>query len=107
VLDEDGSFPGRCNKQMVWLEKLDDPAEAGEVRRLIERHVIYTGSERGRNVLAAWDTLAPKFVKVMPKDYKRMLEAFREVEAAGLSGEEAVMAAFEQNKNDQARVGGN
>ena len=49
----------------------------------------------------------PKFVKVMPHDYKRMLEAFAEVEASGLSGEEAVMVAFEKNKSDLARVSGN
>jgi glutamate synthase (ferredoxin) len=44
---------------------------------------------------------------VVPKDYERMLEAYKEVQASGLSGEEAVMAAFELNKNDRARVSGN
>jgi glutamate synthase (ferredoxin) len=43
----------------------------------------------------------------MPKDYKRMLEALKKVQQAGLSGDEALMAAFEENKNDLARVGGN
>jgi glutamate synthase (ferredoxin) len=51
--------------------------------------------------------MAPQFVKVMPKDYKRVIEATKRVKAAGLSGEEAVMAAFEQNAHDLARVGGN
>jgi glutamate synthase (ferredoxin) len=50
--------------------------------------------------------MLPKFVKVMPKDYKRMLTAIRRVEQSGLSGEEAVMAAFEANSKDGARVGG-
>ena len=51
-------------------------------------------------------TLVPKFVKVMPKDYKRMLQAIKRVTATGLGGDEALMAAFEENAKDQARVGG-
>jgi glutamate synthase (ferredoxin) len=74
---------------------------------MIQRHVEHTGSERGRNILKQWDQMTPKFVKVLPKDYKRVLEATQRVTAAGLSGEEAIMAAFEQNVHDLARVGGN
>jgi glutamate synthase (ferredoxin) len=51
--------------------------------------------------------MAAKFVKVLPIDYERMLEAIAEVEAEGLSGEEALIVAFERNKNDAARVSGN
>ena len=58
-------------------------------------------------VLSNWKTALPKFVRVLPKDYERMLEAFKEVEASGLSGDDAVMAAFEINKNDRSRVSGN
>jgi glutamate synthase (ferredoxin) len=54
-----------------------------------------------------WDDLLPRFVKVMPKDYQRMLAAIQRAEAAGLSGDEAIMVAFEENKNDVARVSGN
>ena len=50
--------------------------------------------------------MLPKFVKVMPKDYKRMLQAIDRVRKAGLSGEEAIMAAFEENARDVARIGG-
>jgi glutamate synthase (ferredoxin) len=50
--------------------------------------------------------MVPKFVKVMPKDYKRVLQAFKRVTEAGLSGEEAIMAAFEENARDAARIGG-
>jgi glutamate synthase domain-containing protein 3 len=74
---------------------------------MIRRHAAYTNSERARQLLAAWDKIAPKFVKVLPKDYKRMLDAIRQAEKEGLSGEAAVMAAFEANKNDAARVSGN
>ena len=107
VLDVAGDFPQRCNMAMVGLETLANPEEIQEVRAMIQRHVEYTNSERGRNILKLWEEMAPKFVKVMPKDYKRVIEATQRVKAAGLSGDEAVMAAFEQNAHDLARVGGN
>ena len=77
------------------------------MRAMIQRHAEYTNSERALNILKLWDEVVPQFVKVMPKDYKRVLEATKRVVAAGLSGEEAIMAAFEQNAHDLARVGGN
>jgi len=107
VLDAAGEFPKRCNMAMVGLEKLTDPEEIQEVRAMIQRHVEHTGSDHGRNILKLWDEMTPKFVKVLPKDYKRVLEATQRVTAAGLSGEEAIMAAFEQNVRDLARIGGN
>jgi glutamate synthase (ferredoxin) len=107
VLDVVGDFSKRCNMAMVGLEKLTDPEEIREVRAMIQRHVDYTNSERARNILKLWEEMVPKFVKVMPKDYKRVLEATKRVTAAGLSGDEAIMAAFEQNAHDLARVGGN
>jgi glutamate synthase (NADPH/NADH) large chain len=107
VLDVTGDFPKRVNMAMVGLEQLVDPEEIQEVRAMIQRHAEYTVSERARNILKLWREMAPKFVKVMPKDYKRALEATERVKAAGLSGEEAVMAAFEQNAHNLARVGGN
>ncbi len=111
VLDEAGlngagDFAARCNRDMVDLERME-PTEAEEVRRMIECHVAATGSARGRDVLVRWDELAPQFVKVMPRDYKRMLAAMQDVRRAGLSGEAAIMAAFELNKADAARVSGN
>ncbi|MGA7705613.1 MAG: glutamate synthase-related protein, partial [Solirubrobacteraceae bacterium] len=107
VLDTIGDFPKRCNPSMVSLEKLTDPEEIQEVRAMIQRHAEYTASERARNILKLWEEMVPKFVKVMPKDYKRVIEATKRVKEAGLSGEEAVMAAFEENARSLARVGGN
>jgi len=106
VLDETGSFPGNCNMQMVGLEKLDDPDEIEEVWKMIQRHQTYTQSALAAKVLANWSALVPKLVKVMPKDYKRMLQAIKRVSATGLGGDEALMAAFEENAKDLARVGG-
>jgi len=106
VLDEAGQFSKHCNQQMVLLEKLEDPEEIEDVRLMIDRHAKYTRSQRAFKVLALWEEMAPKFVKVIPKDYKRMLQCMRRVEQTGLTGEEAVMAAFEENARDVARVGG-
>ena len=106
VLDEAGDFPTRCNKQLVALEKLEDADEIEEVWKLIQRHRTYTSSERAAKVLADWKNLVPKFVKVMPKDYKRVLESMKKVKGQGLTGDQAVMAAFEENIRDVARVGG-
>jgi glutamate synthase (ferredoxin) len=106
VLDEKGDFPNCCNRQMVALEKIEGAEEIARVRGMIENHRKYTNSARAAYVLENWDTVSSKFVKVMPKDYKRVLEAFARVSAAGLSGDEAIMAAFEENAKDASRVGG-
>ncbi len=107
ILDVAGDFPTRCNKQMVDLVALDQKEEIEEVRSMIECHVQYTGSKRGEQILNLWDEMVPKFVKVLPKDYKRVLQALERVKSAGLSGDDAIMAAFEENARDLARVGGN
>jgi glutamate synthase (ferredoxin) len=106
VLDETGEFPTRCNMQMVSLEKIEDPDEIEQVWKMIQRHQTYTKSTRAAKILANWDTFHPKFVKVMPKDYKRVLESMKRVQQSGLGGDEAIMAAFEENARDVARIGG-
>ena len=75
VWDPRRRFPGRCNMEMVELERLEDEAERLEVRRMIERHRELTGSVPARTVLADWDKSVDDFVKVMPTDYKRVLRA--------------------------------
>jgi glutamate synthase (ferredoxin) len=106
VLDEDGSFAGHCNQETVSLDRMEE-WDIQELEKLIWKHVSHTNSDRARHILTYWNDFAPKFVKVMPKDYKRMLDAVREAEQQGHLGDEAVMAAFEANKNDAARVSGN
>jgi glutamate synthase (ferredoxin) len=107
VLDLPGDFSKRCNRQMVDLEKLEKPEEIEEVRQMIQKHVTYTESERGKQILDRWKEMVPKFVKILPKDYRRVLECMERVKSAGLTGDEAVMAAFEENARDLARIGGN
>jgi len=109
VLDAYGDFAKRCNKQMVELSPLTDATEeeAEELRTLIRRHIEYTGSKHAASILESWESMSGKFVRVIAKDYKRVLAAIERVKSAGLSGDEAVMAAFEENARDLARVGGN
>ena len=107
VLDEAGNFPKRVNTQMVDIERLSDAAEIAQLRALVQRHHELTGSEPARRVLAAWETMVPRFVKVMPKDYKRVLACLQRAHDQGLSGDDAIMAAFEENARDLSRVGGN
>jgi len=107
VLDEARDFASRVNKQMVSLDKLSDPAEIAAVRALIEKHAKLTGSDRAWAILAGWGTYESLFVRVLPKDYQRMLACLARAQGQGLTGDEAVMAAFEENSRDLSRVGGN
>jgi len=106
VLDESGEFADDCNQESCALQRLEEEEEIAQVRELVERHVAYTDSALARRVLDAWEQMLPQFVKVMPRDYQRMLEATARARAEGLEGEEAVMAAFEANKNAVERVAG-
>ena len=81
VLDESGRFADLCNTEMVFLEDLVEEEDIATVRRMIEDHLRYTGSENARRVLDDWDAMLPKFVKVMPIDYKRVLAERAEAES--------------------------
>ena len=107
VLDEDDTFASRCNLEMVEMEELCDAQEIATVQAMLQKHLTYTNSAVAKRLLDNWDGAVRNFVKVIPKDYKRMLAAFARVAADGLSGDEAAMAAFESNMTDLSRVGGN
>jgi len=92
VIDPDGTFPARVNAEMVDLEALEDD-EATWLRDRVERHLAETGSSVASRLLDDWEHVAGTFVKVMPKDYKRVLVAEREALAEGRDPIEAVMAA--------------
>jgi glutamate synthase (NADPH) large chain len=93
VYDPQGVFPARCNTEMVDLEKLDSDSEAEEVRRLLKNHVRHTQSTVAQKLLNRWQRHREKFVKVMPKDYKRVLEAMEKARLTGIPEEQAVMEA--------------
>lgn len=77
------------------FERLEDEQEILEVSRMIENHYRYTGSPRAALVLDEWNAYVKRFVKVIPRNYKLMIETIQMLERSGLSYEEAAMAAFE------------
>jgi glutamate synthase (ferredoxin) len=97
VLDEAGDFKSRCNMELVALEKLTDPGEVEQLWKLIQRHQTFTQSAFATRVLRDWSNYVPKFVKVLPQDYARVLKSLEKAQSQGLSGEDAILAAFEEN----------
>ncbi len=92
VLDTAGDFKRRCNHGMVDLEALT--AEDGEiVKELLTRHLRLTQSTVAKKLLANWAAMQAKFVKVIPKDYKRVLAAIAKAQQSGISEEQAMMEA--------------
>jgi glutamate synthase domain-containing protein 3 len=83
VLDVDGDFKRRCNPGMVELGPLDQAEDIELVRSLIRRHVDYTGSTYAKGILASWIDVQPRFVRVMPRDYQRVLLAEARARAEG------------------------
>ncbi|WP_409070408.1 glutamate synthase large subunit [Aliifodinibius sp. S!AR15-10] len=107
VLDPDNTFKNNCNTEMVFLQELENEDEIENVERMIRRHGEYTDSNKAWKVLAKWDEMVPQFVKVLPKDFKRMQDSIEKAEEQGLTGEEAALEAFYANKEDKARASGN
>jgi len=92
VLDEDQLFDTMCNLEMVDIEPLTEVKDRRFLRDLVERHVMYTRSEHATRILRDWDEMLPRFVKVMPVDYRKALERIakeqsRETETVGVTEE--------------------
>jgi len=94
VLDEDGSFPRRTNLGMVDLEAVVDTADVEMVKDLLSRHIRYTHSPVAARLLVDWARSREKFVKVIPKDYKRVLAVIKKARETGVPEDEAVMASI-------------
>jgi glutamate synthase (NADPH) large chain len=92
VLDVDGDFASKVNFEMVEIEEMDD-TDVEFLRSTIEAHRRETGSTVVEGVLEAFETELKRFVKVMPKDYRRVLEATERAEREGLDVTETIMAA--------------
>jgi glutamate synthase (NADPH) large chain len=106
VLDEQRQLQANCNTEMVGLGPLDDPAETEQVLALMRRHAELTGSQRAHTLLANWLEWKSLFVKVIPHDYKRVMEAQRLMREKGLSPEDAELAAFQQDAKEMAGAQG-
>ncbi len=92
VFDPDGAFDRLLNKEMVDREELDERDRCWLIE-VVGRHRDETGSTVAEAIVASADENVSRFVKVMPKDYKRVLEATRNAEASGEDVDEAIMAA--------------
>jgi glutamate synthase (NADPH/NADH) large chain len=92
IWDPDGTFPAQLNPEMVDLEDCDEE-DLSWLGETLARHLEETGSDVASRILDGWPRSLLQFVKVMPRDYKRVLEAMRAAEASGVPAEEAIMAA--------------
>ena len=93
VLDEAGDFKARCNLGMVDLEAVVDTADVELVKDLLARHIRFTHSPVAARLLVDWERSRSRFVKVIPRDYKRVMEAIKKAQETGMSADEAVMAS--------------
>jgi glutamate synthase (ferredoxin) len=93
VLEDRDQFEINCNQDMVHLESLVEAEDIEAVKSMLKNHHEFTNSPVAEKILNDWDSYQSKFIKVMPKDYKRVLEAMKRAEAEGTSVDEAVMEA--------------
>ena len=97
VLDEDRSFYKRLNKELVSFEDVSNKYDVLELKGLIQEHVAYTNSEKGKSILDHFSEYLPKFKKIVPHDYRRMMNAIVQMEEKGLNSEQAQIEAFYAN----------
>jgi len=79
VYDDDGTFPRMCNRDQVELERLERPDEIELVRRMLENHARYTRSTVAAGILGDWEREIQYFVRVIPTDYRRVLDRQEEI----------------------------
>ena len=94
VLDEDSDLYTKVNKNMVAIEKLTSKYDVLELKDIINDHVKYTNSEKGKEILDNFSEYLPKFKKIIPHEFKKMQMAIVQMEEKGLSSEQAQIEAF-------------
>ena len=94
VLDENNDLYRKVNKSLVSTEELSNKYDVLELKAMIEDHVKYTNSIRGKEILDNFEEYLPKFKKIIPYDYKKMLNAIAKMEEKGLNPEQAQIEAF-------------
>ena len=99
VLDEDSTLYTRVNKAMVKIRRVTDKYDVQELKGMIQEHVSYTNSEVGKRILDHFEEYLPKFKKIIPEDYEKMMSAIIQMEEKGLSREKAKIEAFNMIKN--------
>ena len=94
VLDENHELYLHLNKQMVDMEAVTERHDAEELKNLIQKHVQETGSSLGKRILKDFEAYLPKFKKIIPRDYRRMIATIGQMEEKGMSHEKATLEAF-------------
>ena len=94
VLDENNHLYRNLNKAMISIEKVENKYDIQELREMIREHVEATGSKRGKKILDNFEEYLPKFKKIIPNDYKRMIALSAKLEEKGMSTQQAQMEAF-------------
>ena len=97
VLDEENDLYMRINKEMISMSEITNKYDVIELKQMIEEHVKYTNSAKGKEILENFGTYLPKFKKIIPYDYERMLKTIVQMEEKGLSAEQAQIEAFYAN----------
>ena len=98
VLDEDSDLYTKVNKEMVSIEKITNKYDVLELKDMIKDHVAYTNSAKGKEILEHFGEYLPRFKKIIPHDYNRMLMSIVQMEEKGLSSEQAQIEAFYANR---------
>ena len=99
VLDMENDLYRKVNKEMVSIKRVSDKYDVQELKNMIKEHVAYTNSEIGKKILNNFKDYLPKFKKIIPGDYERMMTAILQMEEKGLSSEQAKIEAFNKIKN--------
>jgi glutamate synthase (ferredoxin) len=94
VLDEDNQLYKNLNKELVLMEQIDNKGEKQELEEILKKHVKYTGSKKAKTILDHFDEYLPKFKKIIPADYKKLLHLISGFEEQGMSREKAQIEAF-------------
>lgn len=99
VLDEKRDLYKRLNKVLVSSEEVTNKYDVLELKEMIKEHVAYTNSEKGKEILENFGEYLPKFKKILPHDYRRMMNTIVQMEEKGLNSEQAQIEAFYASKN--------
>lgn len=103
--EDQQAFKELCNTELVLFETLEDQEEMREVQQMIQNHYKYTESQKAARILANWHKSITRFIKVIPKNYKQMIENIERMKEMGLSDDEAALAAYEESFKKPAAQG--
>ena len=96
VYNPDGTFEKNCNQELVLLSQLSELKDMNELHGMLENHYRYTESQVAKRMLDHWETEYKRFVKVIPKDYKLVMDILEQEQKKGVPRETAVLHAFEE-----------